>query len=268
MGAAGRRRPVPALILGVLILTVPTAGCEESMLGPGGDGVIDEPFTFLRDAAGVTSFRLTGVNGDVTVTGQSVGDAFVATGSRRIEGCSQEAAEEWIDELEVRVTMTAEEITVETLQPVDTSPCTLVVDYELRVPDRLIGEIVNVNGRIDISGLRQGVAVTNVNGPVTLEDVEGSTTVLLTNGNITASLAIDGEETIDLLTVNGGIDLSIPMATSATLSAILVNGSISVSNLTLFDVSSTQTSLTATLGDGLGEVVLRTTNGGIAVTGE
>lgn len=267
MRESGSRGSVFALLLGVLVLAIATAGCEDSMIGPGGDGVINEPFTFLRDAAGMSGFQLIGVNGEIAITGVAQGDAFVASGVRRVQGCSQDAAETWIDELEVQVTLTEQEIIVRTLQPVDTGPCTLVVDYELSVPDRLVGEVVNVNGPVTVSGLRQGLAVTNVNGPVTLEDLEGATTVLLSNGAITADLAIEGEEAIDLLTVNGSIDLSIPRATGATLSALLVNGAISVSNLTLLDVSSSSTSLTATLGDGAGEIVLRTTNGGITVTG-
>ncbi len=266
MRERGERVRVVVLLAGLLLLAIVAAGCEDTT-SLDDEATISVPFQFQQDATGRTAFQLIGVNGEVVVTGVAEGESVVVSGFRRVVGCGQEDADVWIDELEVRVTETEDEIIVQTIQPVGTSPCTLVVDYELSVPQRLAGEIVNVNGPVSVTSLSGGVTVTSVNGPVTLDDGQGDTTVRLTNGAITADLAIEAGETIDLLTVNGEIDLSIPVTTSAILSAILVNGTIDLDNLTLSNASTSSTSLTGTLGDGAGAILLRTTNGNISITG-
>ncbi|HSR43134.1 MAG TPA: hypothetical protein VLL48_13195, partial [Longimicrobiales bacterium] len=205
-----------ALVAGVLLCPL-LAGCDDDGLGPGGNATISEPFDLQRDAAGRIAFRVVGINGGIAVTGVSQGESFQVTGFRRVQGCSLERAEALIEELEVRVSETAEEIVVQTLQPSSTSPCSLVVDYELEVPERLFGRISLVNGGVAVTGLHEGVSVTSVNGAAVLEDVEGDATVRLTNGAIEADVAIEGDEEIDLLTVNGTIDLTVPGGTHARL---------------------------------------------------
>lgn len=248
-----------ALLLGLL------ASCGDA-LGPE-DVVRSEPYESLRDATGRTGFHVIGVNGSITVTAGAQGEAFHISGVRQVRGCSRNQADSWFDDLQVEVTETARSILIRTLQPQDTGPCTLEVDYQLTMPARLAGEVVGVNGEITVTGLDQGVSVTLVNGPVALEDVERGTTVRLTNGSITAALVPTGADRVDLLTVNGGIDLQIPASTGAELTATVTNGTISITNLTVSNQVSTGTAITGTIGTGEGELVLRTTNGSIALTG-
>jgi DUF4097 and DUF4098 domain-containing protein YvlB len=241
------------------------ASCGDA-LGP--DEVVrSEPFEFLQDATGRTGFQVIGVNGSITVIAAVQGEAFLVSGVRQVRGCSREQADSYFEDLEVEVTETAQNIVVRTLQPQNTSPCTLEVDYELTVPARLAGEVIDVNGEITVTGLDQGLSVILVNGPVTLADVEHQTTVRLTNGSITAGLVPAGTDRIDLLTVNGSIDLEIPASTGAELTATVTNGTISIANLTVSNQVSSGTSVTGTLGTGEGEVVVRTTNGSSALTG-
>jgi hypothetical protein len=249
------------------LIALPFTACGDDPVGPNGNSVISVPFEFVEDATGKTGFQLTGVNGNVTVTGLSQGETFTVSGFRRVQNCSQSAAETWIDQLQVEVRPTATTIVIETDQPQNTNPCSLVVDYELTVPERLFGQIVNVNGDITVEELDEGLSVVNVNGTVTLDDVEDDVTVVNVNGNIEADARINNDESIDLLTVNGAVDLTIPTTTNALLSIALANGSYSVSNLTITNQVSTETSLTGTLGTGEGTIILRTTNGNISLTG-
>jgi hypothetical protein len=257
-------RPLLRSVLTPLLLVLGALACDET-LGLD-DVVLSEPFEYEQDAAGRTYYRVVGVNGDITVTGIE-GDRLRATGTRSVRNCSESQAEPWLEELEVRVSTTADEVLVETVQPQDTGPCTLVVEYELAVPSRLVGRIVNVNGDVAVGGRLRVESVRQVNGNVVLAGTTGSTEVLVTNGTIDAGVELSGADVVDLRTVNGGVELVIPTETSATLSAAVVNGAIRVTGLTLTDRVATRTTLTGTLGDGEGEIVLRTTNGGIEVTG-
>ena len=66
---------------------------------------------------------------------------------------------------------------------------------------------------------------------------------------------------------NGMLELDIPQNTSAEFEATTATGTIIVSNLLLQNRVETSKSLTGTCGDGRGTISLRTTNGGIVVTG-
>jgi hypothetical protein len=251
--------------LGWMLITLVVVGCDGNLRPD--DVVLSEPFDYQQDATGRTRFQVVGINGDITVTGVAQGDTLRATGHRRVRNCSRSQAEQWMAQLEVRVSATAGEVVVETVQPLDTSPCSLEVEYELTVPARLAGRVVNVNGNVAVTSLSAGASVTNVNGNVALVGITGSTVVRLTNGNVLADVVIAGAEAIDLLTVNGNVALTIPTETSAMLSATLTNGTISVVNLVLTNQVSTGTMLAGTLGAGEGDIGLRTTNGNIAITG-
>lgn len=258
-------RPLMRPVLKGLLVAAIAVGCDEST-GP--DGVVlSEPFDYQQDATGRTGFQVRGINGDITVAGVAQSDTLRATGYRRVHNCRRSQAEQWLAQLEVRVSTTADDVVVETVQPLNTSPCTLEVEYELTVPARLAGRVVDVNGNVAVTTLNAGASVTNVNGNVTLAGIAGSTVVRLTNGNVAADVEITGAQAIDLLTVNGNMALTIPTETSATLMATLVNGTISVANLVLMNQVSTGNSLSGTLGAGEGDIALRTTNGNIAVAG-
>jgi len=261
------RTPRPSFVVLTLFAPVLAACGGDGPFGPGGVFSISVPFDYTLDATGRTGLRLTGVNGTIVIAGQSVDESVMIQGFRRVRDCGRSSAEELIDQLEVDVQETATEIVVQTIQPNLTAPCSLIVDYELTVPGRLVGQVVNINGTITVDDLSEGIDVTNVNGNIDLRDVEGETTVRLTNGSIDAGLRIEGTEEIDLLTVNGEIDLTVPTTTDADLSIALANGTIRVTNLTVANQTITPVSLTGTLGTGVGAIILRTTNGDITIRG-
>lgn len=247
------------------VLAILLAACSDDGLGP--VTAVSAPFQFERDASAATGFHVIGINGDVQVNAVSQGETLTVSGSRRVENCPRSIAESWLEEIEVSVTTSGQEIIIQTLQPENTSSCTLIVHYEVTAPPRLGVRIANVNGAVTASGMDAGVSVTAVNGAVVLESVHGGTTVQLTNGPIVADLEIDGTERIDLQTVNGAIDLGIPADTNAMLVVTVVNGAISLTGLSVADPVSTSTSISGRLGTGTGQITLRTTNGAIALTG-
>ncbi len=253
----------PSLLVAAFATASVLGACDDAV-GPGDE--IREPFAHQLDAAGRTGFQLVGVNGRIAVTtGQQ--EIVVVTGFRRVHGCTRSEAERWLQELEVRIEESGEVVLIRTVQPTGTVPCNLEVAYDLTVPARFVGQIVNVNGDIEVGELGGGTSVVNVNGDVTLDDLTAPVQVALTNGNIVADAEITGTDAVDLVTVNGNVELTIPAQTSAVLTANLANGVIRVAGLVIFDQVATSTSLTGRLGAGEGEIRLRTTNGNITATG-
>jgi hypothetical protein len=233
------------LIASVAVLaTYPLVACDGdngALTGPCCDAEASASFNFQLDATNRVQFRLIGVNGRMLVTGVSVGEQFVVRGERRVESSSQADAEASLNDLQVEITETADEIIVRTVQPTNTGNRNFIVDYELLVPERLAANITNVNGEITVDDFDGGASVTNVNGLVIVRDIEGDTAVSLVNGNIDADLRIEDDGSIDLVNVNGTIDLQNEVRSP--------------------------TSLTGTLGNGEGTIRLESTNGSITITG-
>jgi len=186
--------------------------------------------------------------------------------ARRFDPVNQERLKQ-LDRLEVVVSVEGDAIVVRTEQPSDTQGRTFEVEYNLIIPERLKGNITNVNGNILIDAMDDDVEVITVNGNITLQDHFGSADVTSTNGNLDATVTISLGGVIDMNAVNGSIDLDIPASTSATFAARVANGDISTSNLSLDDAQSTPVSLTGVLGDGDGEIDIETVNGNIVLQG-
>lgn len=225
-----------------------------------------DAFSFEVDATGQSGFRLEGINGSVSITGVSGTESFLVDGVRRVGSESVQDALAQLDLLEVAVTVQAGEILVRTMQPQNTGGRNFVVEYDLTIPRRLEGSIVNVNGSVAVDSIDNTLSVINANGAVTLDEIVGSTSVQLVNGEIDSEVTLPIDGTIDLRTVNGNIILAIPDNTSAALSASVLNGNISVS-LALQNPVTTPNSLSGALGPGEGAITLTTVNGNITVSG-
>jgi hypothetical protein len=250
---------------GVLAVVLGLSACDGDPFSGGQQA--QQEFFFEEDATGRTEFRLEGINGNIDVIAESGTEDFVVGGWRRVRSSSLADAQEQLDRLEVVVSVQGDAIVVRTEQPSDTQGRTFEVEYHLIVPERLEGNITNVNGNILINAMDDDVEVLTTNGNITLRDHFGSAEVTTTNGNLDATVTISLGGAIDMNAVNGNIELDIPAATSATFSARLANGDITTSGLSLDNVESTPVSLTGVLGDGDGEIDLETVNGNIAARG-
>lgn len=254
-----------SLMAGVLTIGSGLSACEGDLFSGGQQA--QEEFFFEEDARGRTEFRLHGINGNIDVIAQSGTENLVVGGFKRVRSSSLADAQEQLDRLDVVVSVESDAIVIRTEQPSDTQGRTFEVEYNLIVPARLEGDIVNVNGNILIDAMNDDVEVMTTNGNISLRDHFGSADVTTTNGNLDATVTLPQNGEIDMNAVNGSLDVDIPQTTSATFEARLANGTITTSGLSFNDVQSTPVSFTGVLGDGDGEIEMETVNGNITVVG-
>lgn len=245
----------PTLLLILMLMCVSGFGCSDdtSVACDGNvdntDFVAEESFHFRVDIAGQTELRLYGVSGDITIEAEAASDSLIISGQRRVRSESIEDAEEHLELLTVSVEDSPSRVIVKTEQPSEAHGRAYEVDYDVALPQGLVLDIENVNGRI------------------VLDNILGDAFVQLVNGQIDAEVALPEGGTIGMNVVNGSIELTIPEATSAEFSASVVNGSISMYGLVLQNLVSTSTSLSGTLGSGDGAISLNVVNGTISVVG-
>jgi osmotically-inducible protein OsmY len=208
------------------------------------------------------------INGEVVITGQSDAQNVTITAHLYVSSDSQEDADLHLDDLDILVTDSINEILIQTVQPQNINGRTYLVEYDIIVPNSFEVETSQANGTIAILDIQNSVEVSNKNGDVLLSGIVGGIIADVENGSIDGTVVLPLNETIDLSVNNGGLELSIPTSTSAEFSATVHGtGEIIVSDLDLTDPLSTSKSLTGTLGDGESSIVLSTVNGNIEVIG-
>jgi hypothetical protein len=208
------------------------------------------------------------IKGEIVVTGQSDAQYVTVTAHLTVGSDTQEDAELHLDDLDVLVTDGANEILIQTVQPDNINGRKYLVEYDIIVPKSFEVVASQANGSIAILDIQNSVEVSNKNGDVFLSDIVGGVTADVQNGGIEGTVVLPFNETIDLSVNNGGIELNIPTATSAEFSASVDGiGAINVSDLDITDSWSTGNTLTGTLGNGEGSIVLSTVNGNIDIIG-
>jgi len=177
-------------------------------------------------------------------------------------------AEERLQVLEVNVQSTANEVFVETVQPLNTGCRIYDVEYTITLPEDFEVQVTNAVGVVTIDSMDNEVNVTNTSGDVVLISIVGDARVSLLTGNIESEVTLPLNGTIEMDTFIGDINLDIPVDTSADFSAMVTDGSIDVVNLVLQDEVSSSDSVSGTLGAGEGLITLESEFGGdINVTG-
>jgi DUF4097 and DUF4098 domain-containing protein YvlB len=258
-----------ATIIGVL--SVLAAGCTDIVSSIGDvdntDFVASESFAFTLDVTTQTQFRLEGINGNMTVTGDPDATAVDVSGVRQVGSNSTADAQANLVNLRVEVDERSSEFVVRTVQPDNSRGRSYTVTYEVRVPDFMIQSIANVNGNVVASGISNDVAIGNVNGNVTASGVFGDLSVGLVNGNVVADVSLPPSGDVALATVNGNVSLTVPQHVSAEFEATWVNGGATITNLTLHDQQIRETSIRGVFGAGDGTINIGLTNGSITVTG-
>jgi hypothetical protein len=269
---------IPALCV-VFLLAV--AGCDDSSVSF--NYVAEAGFDLSLPVTTQAAFDLEGINGVITVTGSDTATVVTVTGTRRVRSDSQADADTRLQDLQVVTSTTDATIFVRTEQPQDTEGRTYQVDYDVLLPPDMEMNLVNVNGDIEAGHARGDAKITGVNGNIVVSDtgtlvvsnVNGNVTVVdaedvvlsVVNGNVYARFALSPGGEAGASTVNGNVQISIPTTTSALLRATRDNGVVTVSGLPVTDVHDTGTVYTARLGDGDGNIVLKTVNGNIRMAG-
>ena len=242
-------------------------------------------FSYSVNTNGLNQFELNAISGSVEITTSPNLDSVKIWGERRVESDSDADAQSHLAYLNVGITTVGNRLTVTTEQPDETEGRNYLIFYHINIPDSWQTMIENVNGHINISHLKNQAIINNINGEITLNNLEGNLICVLTNGNInlgsiqgnvnamvvngiiSGNVTIPQSGTCILNTTNGQILLSIPQNTSALFNASVVNGNISLSNLILQEINSSPQQISGILGNGEGDIRLRTVNGNILVTG-
>lgn len=274
-----RNYPIFLYLLTFIILTSCGGGGGDfnvnfpplSPIPPGTNTDFEAMETFSAEVPVVnqTQFNLTGIEGEVTVTGISSGAASVMISAiKRVQSESIEDAEARLQELNVNVQDLATEIRVETIQPIDDGGRNYIVDYTITLPNFLVIRVQNTGGIVTLDSINNDVTVINVGGNTTLSNILGSALIDLVAGTIEGEVTLPLNGAIDMKTVTGDINLDIPVNTSAEFSAAVNIGSISISNLVLQNEVRTSTFRSGTLGSGQGTITLETEAfGNISVSG-
>lgn len=255
----------------LLLASISLASCFHDDDGNAGSVPIfeaKESFSFEVAAGNHTQLNIQGVNGEITITGESAVDSVMITGIKLVQSTiSTEDAQVHLQELEVDWKSLVNEVSVETIQPKDTVDRNYRIDYTITLPTYFQIQVESVNGIVTLDSIENDVTVRMANANVALMNIQGSAMVTLANGTIESEVVLPLNGTIDLGVAIGDIHLTIPVNTSAEFSASVLNGSINVStNLVFQNVVKTSTSLSGTLGSGQGMISLMTI-GDIRVTG-
>ena len=142
------------------------------------------------------------------------------------------------------------------------------VSYRILVPTGTDLDLESTNGSIGVAGVSGGVTARTTNGSVRLADVSGSVQARSTNGSVQASFQ-EGfrlRNATELRTTNGSVTVSFPSDLSARLEASTTNGSIHT-DFPITVQGRIGRRVSAILGDGGPDLILRTTNGSIRLQG-
>jgi hypothetical protein len=240
-------------VYGVILLAMIAGCCVPSF-------AYDETFHHVYPLGAGGSFVLENVNGSVHVDGwdrDEVEVSAVKTGTNDFRDVQQVRIE--VDHSKPG------QIAVHTLYPKGEG-AEVAVEYHVHVPYRvLLGSIGTVNGSVIVRGVEGGGELRSVNGNVEVSDSSGRFSEKTTNGDIRLELhqLLEGGP-MNLETINGSVLIGLPAGAKADLKVLSMNGDV-YSELPVPRISGALTphAFKAKLGNGGGEISVRTVNGGI-----
>ena len=276
------RTKLIGLGLGSLLLCAGT-GCVFARLSP---QVWTEATEELRiETAGLTTLEVRTHNGAITHTARSdEASTAIVTITKKGGGVTQAGAEEALAAIQVYS------------EPADDglhrigwkwavkkhSGWGAKVSFEIHAPANLAFDGQTHNGRIKVAGVNADVRVITHNGRLNISARGGklyakthngrvevvyageNVTVVTHNGRIVADLSGCAAVGGSIKTHNGGIELALGEAASTRLKCQTHNGAVSV-DVPLRDIESSRGKLTGVLGDGKGDLAVRTHNGSIKI---
>lgn len=135
--------------------------------------------------------------------------------------------------------------------------------FRLEIPSQLDLQIHTSNGAVRVRGVRGAVTLRTSNGAIDVQDVDGELDAKTSNGAIRLR-GVDGGQ-ISAVSSNGSILIEVPSDVSAELKLETSNGSVSrrLDDFQVTGLEGSRSRLRATLNGGDGQIVARTSNGGI-----
>jgi hypothetical protein len=230
-------------------------------------------------------FSLDAINGTVEISTGTNLDSITIQGERIVESESIADAEEHLQYLNVDISQTSNIILVKTIQPSQSNGRNYIVNYRIEIPNDWEVDVEQINGNVDLSGIRGNIRTVVTNGNISVSSCEGNIHTTITNGNSsfsditgciwssivngnsTGHITLADSGTCQQSVVNGNLILAIPRFTSAQFSAKTSSGLVNVNNLPLNNAQITTKSVTGTLGTGDGIVNIEAVNGSITVNG-
>lgn len=174
------------------------------------------------------SLSLENMNGNIDVTVWEEKKVHIVA-KKRAKGHSDGDARSILEETEIRITQSGNDVTVRTKRKERNfgSGRGLSVRYTITVPRKFDVDLETVNGNIKVVGVEGRAETETVNGKVNLAEIHGTFDASSVNGNIRADLTDSGgTEPLNAQTVNGGIRVILPKEFGARVKAQTVNGSI------------------------------------------
>jgi DUF4097 and DUF4098 domain-containing protein YvlB len=223
----------------------------------------EETFSFPLDEGG--RFSICNVNGSITVTGG--GDSVEIVATKKADNQKE------LDEIEIEISHSADEIVVETELGDSDSWYSRhnnsgQVTYEVVVPvGTMLNSVETVNGDVNIGGVSGKVVAESVNGSLELSDLAGDANLSTVNGGIEASFArLEGDQSVKAETVNGRVLIILPEDADVEVSADTLNGGINGRDFELeTDKGFVGSDLNGKIGSGSARLNIDTVNGSIKI---
>jgi len=224
----------------------------------------EETFSYKLNDGG--RFSISNVNGSIVVTGGS-GDSVEIVATKKADN------QEDLDKIEIEISHSADEITVETeLGKSDRwysrGNNSGSVKYEVIVPvGTQLDTVDTVNGNVNISGVAGEVVAESVNGDLDISDLAGDVGLSTVNGSIDAEFSrLEGEQRVKAETVNGRVTIKLPANADVEVSADTLNGGISAGDFGLeVEKGFVGSDLNGKIGNGSARLNIDTVNGAIKI---
>lgn len=227
---------------------------------------VTEEETFSYNLTDGGRFSISNVNGSIVITGAQ-GDSVEIVAIKKAD------TQEELDKIEIEISASADEITVETElgnsnKWFSRTTNSGSVNYEVIVPVNTVLDCVDtVNGGVNISGVSGKVVAESVNGGVDVSDLDGDASLSTVNGSIEAEFArLEGSQRVKAETVNGRVTIKLPDSADVEVSADTLNGSINGRDFGLeTDKGFVGSDLNGKIGNGSARLNIDTVNGSIRI---
>lgn len=224
----------------------------------------EETFSYKLNDGG--RFSISNVNGSIVVTGGS-GDSVEIIAIKKADSQKE------LDEIEIEISHTDNEITVETeLGESDhwysRGSNSGSVKYEVIVPEGTeLDSVETVNGNVNISGVSGKVVAESVNGDLDISDLAGDVGLSTVNGSIDAVFRVlEDEQRVKAETVNGRVTIKLPEKSDVEISADTLNGGIHAGDFELeVEKGFVGSDLNGKIGNGSARLNIDTVNGAIKI---
>ena len=238
----------------------PLAGCADE---PEATVEVTEEHQQTLALAGRT-LVLDGYNGVLTISGRNDSTATL-TFEKKATGTGEAEAQRLLENIRIETQERADEvaITLGTDTPESTS-----VDVRAEVPFKTPLRLHLNNGVVEIKAMAGPITLDVGNGAVSVEGAVDDLDLRTGNGDMRVEMVGFREEaSVQLQTGNGAIELTLPASAEAHVEAETQVGDISVEGRELEEKTEekkiTGGRLQGRLGDGPGQISLRTENGSI-----